>query len=84
MLGQTYNFDNSNTVSDLTWPDNTSTFLYKDELEPAIQLVFENKTFNAPAGWEKYLERLYGEWKQLPPENQRIPHGFLAYNCKKS
>ena len=78
-LAQTYSFEECDKVADFTWGDNAETYLKKSELEPAIEVDFENKKFKAPAGWEPYLTRLYGNWKELPPENQRIPHGFLAY-----
>ena len=78
-LAQTYSFEDCKKVADFTWGDNAETYLEKSELEPAVEVDFENKKFKAPAGWEPYLTRLYGKWQELPPENQRIPHGFLAY-----
>ena len=77
-LAQTYDFDSSDKVTDFTWCDNVNSFLLKKELEPSVNVFFEGREFNAPAGWEQYLERLYGDWKKLPPEEQRISHGFLA------
>ncbi len=82
LLGQTYSFDECEKVADFTWGDNTESYLLKTELEPAADIEFEGYIFKAPAGWKQYLARLYGDWTQLPPEDQRIPHGFLAYNCK--
>ncbi len=82
LLGQTYSFEECEKVADFTWGDNIDSFINKSELEPAATVDFENHKFNAPADFESYLIRLYGDWKKLPPENQRIPHGFLAYNSK--
>ena len=78
LLAQSYDFDFSDKVTDFTWCDNVNSFLLKNELEPSVNVFFEGCEFKAPAGWEQYLERLYGDWKKLPPEEQRISHGFLA------
>ena len=79
LLGQTYSFDECEKIADFTWGDNPDSFILKSELEPAIEVDFENTKFKAPVGWKSYLERLYGDWTQLPPEDKRIPHEFLAY-----
>ena len=80
LLAQSYSFDKCDKVADFTWGDNIDSYLLKSELELAAEIEFEGRTFKAPAGWEAYLKRLYGDWTQLPPENQRIPHGFEAYS----
>ena len=36
-----------------------------------ILLPFENLTLPVPIGYEEILTRLYGDYKQFPPENQR-------------
>lgn len=79
ILAQTYSFDKCERIADFTWGDNPDSFILKSELEPAIEVDFENTKFKAPVGWKSYLERLYGDWTQLPPEDKRIPHEFLAY-----
>ncbi len=78
-LAQTYYYEEYQKLADFTWGDNSDTYILKTELEPSVEVDFENCQFKAPAGWEKYLERLYGNWQHLPPESDRIPHGFIAY-----
>ncbi len=78
-LAQTYSYETCEKVADFTWGDNAETYLIKTELEPAVDVDFETRKFKAPVGWKDYLIRLYGDWKQLPPENERIPHGFKAF-----
>ncbi len=76
---QLFNNMNSDYVADLTWGDNIDSFLNKSELEPACEFEFEKLMFKGPKCWKVYLERVYGDYMQLPPENQRIVHGFVAY-----
>ena len=42
-------------------------------------LTFEGLTVCAPGGYERYLRHVYGDYMQLPPESERIPHHHLTY-----
>lgn len=54
--------------------------LVKKELYPAVDLPFEESTFHAPACYDKYLRQLYGDYMQLPKEEERKPgHAFKVY-----
>ena len=35
--------------------------------------VFEDMCFPIPKDFETYLTSLYGDWRQLPPESERVP-----------
>lgn len=48
------------------------------EGEPVL-VEFEGKMYKAMPGWKEYLEATYGDFMQLPPEDQRVTHHFLAY-----
>ena len=52
----------------------------KDHFVPYCDMTFENHTFKAIANYDKYLSKIFGNYMQLPPENQRVTHhSFTAY-----
>ncbi len=68
--------------------DNTSEFwtdasvprcAYPSEvLFPTKDVTFAGATLRAPHDCEKYLEISFGDWKELPPENERYKHAPLV------
>ncbi|MDR3052838.1 MAG: LicD family protein [Coriobacteriales bacterium] len=45
-----------------------------------VYLDFEDGQFAAPAGWDAFLTAEYGDWQQLPPEDQRYSlHDFEVF-----
>ena len=82
LLAQTFSYEDSKALADFTWGDSRDCYLLKEELEPAVELQFENRTFKAPASYDLYLKRLYGDYMQLPPENERVSHGMKAFISK--
>ena len=84
LLAQTFSYEDSKALADFTWGDNTEAYILKNELEPSVELEFEGRNFRVPGGWDAYLKRLYGNYQELPPEDQRIPHGFLSYKIEKN
>ena len=43
-------------------------------VEKTVELEFCGRLFPAPAGYEYYLKKLYGDYHQLPPEEERVTH----------
>lgn len=74
-----YSWETSEYVSDMTWGDRPDIFIKKIDLEPAVELDFEGRKFKAPHCYEQHLQVLYGDYMKLPPEEERLPHGFKAY-----
>ena len=48
-----------------------------DCLDEYVQIPFEDTTFLAPAGYEKYLTEVYGNYMELPPEDKREPQHHI-------
>ena len=41
--------------------------------DEVIDVVFENHKFKSLKGYDQYLKKMYGDYLQLPPENERMP-----------
>lgn len=71
-------------IAQLSWPDN----MMKDSY-PALwwdettKIEFEGQLFSAPAMYHEILTQHYGDYMTLPPENERVRHGFEAYYLDK-
>ncbi len=48
-----------------------------DWLFPVVDMVFEGGRFPAPRELNEYLSYMYGDWRSLPPEDQRRNHAPL-------
>ncbi len=46
----------------------------REYYEPAVKVKFEDSEFYAPNQYIKYLEQLFKNWNQLPPEEERRNH----------
>ena len=44
---------------------------YPDKLFPLVEMEFEGHKFFAPKCWHEHLTEVYGDYMQIPPENQR-------------
>lgn len=60
---------------------NTHTFNF-NPFEEMIEVYFEGHKFMAPAKYHEYLTHRYGDYMQLPPEDQRRPYHSGNYYWK--
>jgi phosphorylcholine metabolism protein LicD len=40
---------------------------------------FEGEYFSAPIGYDYYLKHRFGDYMQLPPENEQIAHNSIPF-----
>ena len=77
-IASKYPIDTSPYVGQFLWGYGPCEKMPRDFLNPVF-VEFEGHTFPAPGCWDYYLTSIYGNYMQLPPENQRINHGFDAW-----
>lgn len=46
----------------------------REWFEEKTELTFEGESFPAPAGWDKLLKNMYGDYMRLPPPEERERH----------
>lgn len=66
-------------VGDLVWCNGGRDFYPSDYFASGVEGTFEGRTIQNPVGYHAYLQKLYGDYMQLPPENQRVMHGFTGW-----
>lgn len=54
-----------------------------DCMDNYIDVDFEGLKVMAMAGYDKYLTKIFGDWHELPPEEKRVSHGYIAYYIDK-
>lgn len=52
-----------------------------EDFDNLIDMEFEGRTFKACPHWDAYLRGLYGDYMQLPPEDQRVTHGMRVWKA---
>lgn len=49
------------------------------EYEDLVEMEFEGHSLLCTSAWDKNLTGIFGDYMQLPPENERISHDLEAY-----
>lgn len=64
--------------------ENANHILYKKEwFEHAVEGEYEGKKYPIPCGWHEVLTTRYGDYMQLPPENERYSKYFDEWVFKE-
>lgn len=67
-------FGDTDHVSQFVFPEPGPKEYYSlDSFRKYIDVCFEGHCFSSIAGYPEYLTGMYGDYMQLPPENQRVP-----------
>lgn len=79
-LGLKYPYEKSRLCGMVTWAyDGPGQALTRGEYEDLTELPFEGHMFFATSAWDKNLKGIFGDYMQLPPEEDRITHELEAY-----
>ena len=54
-------------------PDFMYCLLPNEWADPVIEYRFEGRAFFGPNNWDAILTMLYGDYRKLPPESERVP-----------
>ncbi len=67
-------FDDKEFFTQLVCPDDGLNDVHRTDLFSSIvEMPFEDAAFCAFSRFDEYLKRLFGNYMELPPENQRVP-----------
>ncbi|MBR2189224.1 MAG: LicD family protein [Eubacterium sp.] len=72
-IEQQFTWEESRYVSVPAW-DPDVWFFEKEWFDELIRVPFEDIEVNIPARYDEILKERYGDYMQLPPEDQRKPH----------
>ena len=77
----THCYDKSRFVGCAVWGAGSKVFVFdKQKLGKLVFVDFEGKKFRSYEGWDYLLTEWFGNYMQLPPEKDRVPHHlYKAY-----
>lgn len=78
VLAQSYANGPQKYVCDMVGEPFTRKRYETDWFEP-IMVPFESRMYAVPKGYEEVLSTDYGDWRTLPPEEERMVHSMGAY-----
>ena len=61
------------TVTGISAGDESRVF-ESEWFKKIVKVTFEGRKYNAPAGYDAFLKKLYGDYMKLPPLNEQITH----------
>ncbi len=74
-------FDKSPLCGMVSWAyDGPGQAVSPKEYDDLVELPFEGQKFYSIPGWDHYLTGVFGDYMQLPPEEDRITHELEAYH----
>lgn len=69
-----YNGTGQTALACMNFPVRKKEYIKKEDLYPLQDYGFENVVVKIPANYDIYLKTHYGNYMELPPENQRFGH----------
>lgn len=78
-------FDQSDYVGNLMGAYRAREIFKKEFIGNAIRYEFEDILVNGIEFYDEYLTHIYGNWREIPPENKRYAaHDYLEFDLYKS
>lgn len=75
-----YSYEDSEWVGDVVWlnggPRGYDEIIKKEWINEFVMMPFEKYEFKVPKMYHEALTHTYGDYMQLPPENERVGHHF--------
>lgn len=68
----------SDYLCQLACPDSNERIIEKKWFDEKVLLQFEDAEFYAPKDWDKILQNIFGDYMQLPPIAEQVPHTYYA------
>lgn len=78
-----YNYETSDKVACIVW-DGQKTPLDKKIFEDVVRVPFEDTELLIPKKYDEILRHYYGDYMQLPPENERVGHHYYHIYTKEN
>lgn len=73
-------YDRADYVDNVVFHPYKNARTRRENVTDFIRVPFEDKTFNAFAGYDQRLKDIYGDYMTLPPVDKRVyKHGFTAF-----
>ena len=64
---------------DTCWNWSPNNYFLTADFDNLTSLKFCGRDFSAVPHWHETLASMFGDYMQLPPENQRVSHGLRAW-----
>lgn len=84
-IAKTYDYDTSRYVGAITYGIyGPGERCLHDEVVDFAEVPFEGRKYQAPGCYDTYLTQIFGDYRTLPPENQRKDHRMKVWLCENS
>lgn len=77
-----YDFDKCSEVGCVVWGYGSREIMKKCYFDKSVKLEFEGELYNTPFEYDKVLQRIYGDYMELPPIDKRKSHHDLTVYLK--
>ena len=79
-VAKTYPYDSAKYVGAITYGVyGPGERCLHDDVVNFEEVPFEDRMYQAPGGYDKYLTQIYGDYMSLPPEEKRIDHKMKVW-----